>query len=564
MYFSFKLLMAYYTASSSINTNNGYQAYQIDNGSVSKQWKYKQKVQPKSKPMAYETYKPATFNVKSTSSRPINNKNSIDKTVEYDMKELLVTGYIRHVIFILLGNDDEEDDDDQEAQESIMNIIPLDVIKLCEQYYEANMIIFMIQSCFDQSLLNGVECINLNCKKIIKFKTVSMEDTSKVVTLDQHWFDKTVYTYYLPNITIPKQAYSSYPEILEPIQQPSIILKCNLNSWRTQHQASMIIFDNRLLHNWNFTNIQNDNTSLLELDANTKEIDAFEMPLPALGGENNNYYSTQLRLFAYSKDHGLLAGSISQNDSRFSIYRLKFGEMTEKDDEKKSDDDGWKWVNLKSFPQDGSVCGMAVVESPSLEYGKYEKLFLIRKLSEATHRDSNMKSVKSMEYEIGYYDPINKTYRELSKFRANGQPKHQGYWSSYNTYTKPPYTTHKGHCWKQPSLHYNPTHKKVFIGGDDTQNIEGYDVIKDCWMFLPKTQYTHLKGCTLWSLSDQSNDILYIDQGKKVKKNDNLIEFFDLRDHDQTWKLSPHYMQWKEIASNKTENWYHVYRRSFI
>ena len=96
-----------------------------------------------------------------------------------NMIELLVSGYLRHVVFALFS--------DAERKHSVLGMIPWDVVKLCEQFYEANMIVFMIQHSFDQSTLNGVKCINLNCKKVVEFRTVAMDDTERVTTLDQHW-----------------------------------------------------------------------------------------------------------------------------------------------------------------------------------------------------------------------------------------------------------------------------------------------------------------------------------------------------------------------------------------
>ena len=95
--------------------------------------------------------------------------------------------------------------------------------------------------------------------------------------------------------------------------------------------------------------------------------------------------------------------------------------------------------------------------------------------------------VMSREIECGIYDPLDGSYRTVCKFTANSKKKHVNYWSSAY-YRSPPTTSHLGHSWSQPSLHYNPMHKIVFVGGDDTNCIEGYDVIKDEWVFLPKTK----------------------------------------------------------------------------
>ncbi len=139
-------------------------------------------------------------------------------------------------------------------------------------------------------------------------------------------------TYYLPNITTPKQAYKSYSNILSPIQEPSIILKCKLNSWRHEHESSMIIFDNRLLHN-------NDKL-FTDLDVNAKQIDAFVMKLPTITYTHNK---AQLRMFVYSKHYGLLA---MDNNNNFGIYRLKFSDSDADTDEKS--DEGWNWVKLET------------------------------------------------------------------------------------------------------------------------------------------------------------------------------------------------------------------------
>merc|ERR1719334_435413 len=127
----------------------------------------------------------------------------------------------------------------------------------------------MVQHSHDNSRLNGVKCINLNCKKLIQFRTLAMDNTERITTLDQHWFNKTVHTQYMSNIHIPAQAYTSYADILSPMQQPSIILKCNLNAWRDQHTASMIIFDNRLLNNWSFNDEVHDDDSNADTVSNT-------------------------------------------------------------------------------------------------------------------------------------------------------------------------------------------------------------------------------------------------------------------------------------------------------
>lgn len=502
-----------------------------------------------------------TAMAKSASSQPavVGTKN------EYDIKELIVTGYIRHVIFVLLSGDEESDDDEVDASKSVMTIIPSDVIKLVEQYYEANMIMFIIQSCFNQAFLNGIECINLNCKKVIKFKIMALDNTERITTLDQHWFDKTVSTIYLPHITIPKQAHSNYGEILQSIQQPSIILKCNLNSWREEHRASMIIFDNRLLNNWSFSNNQNARSReyklITDLDENTKEIDAFEMDLPVM--DSGSTRRTQLKSFVYSHDHGLVA---VKTDGAF--YRLKFNEDTDgdEDDEKKAaTQTAWKWITLDTqhMPRRRNIVGLTVMDSPSLEYGKYEKLLVLTQHGEQTYREGDHK-VKSANYEVGYYDPMDASYNKRASFTVRSEPLKVSYW--YSTYAPPPKTEHKGHYWVLPSLHYNKTHKKVFIGGDDSKHIEAWDVIANKWMFLPKTQYTHLKGCSLWSLADQSDDLLYIDKGVESSKQDNLIEFFDLRSNERAWRVSEHYMQWDQIKDKQNEKRfdYHVYRRPFI
>ena len=269
-------------------------------------------------------------------------------TTNRNTKAMIVTGYIRHIIFVLL--DDENN--------SVMTIIPFEIIKLCQQYYEANMIMFLIQSCFNNSSLNGLKCLNLNCRKVVELKITSMENPGALTTTHQHWFDKTVQTFYLPNIRIPKQAYSAFSDILAPISEPSIILKCNLNAWRNEHKSSFIVFDNRLLHNWNFNNGDHDGD---------KEINAFEMQLPVI----SHAVESQLRMFIYSKDHGLLA---------LDSYRdLTLNRLRVAADDEKSEKDKWSWTQLdttlirKCIPRH-TVSAICVIDSPSLQYGKTEKL----------------------------------------------------------------------------------------------------------------------------------------------------------------------------------------------
>ena len=106
-------------------------------------------------------------------------QSTADNSAMRNMIELLVSGYLRHVLFALFS--------DAERKHAVLGMIPRDVVKLCEQFYEANMVVFMIQHSFDHSALNGVKCINLNCKKVIEFRTLAMDDTERVTTLDQHW-----------------------------------------------------------------------------------------------------------------------------------------------------------------------------------------------------------------------------------------------------------------------------------------------------------------------------------------------------------------------------------------
>ena len=215
----------------------------------------------------------------------------------------------------------------------------------------------------------------------------------------------------------------------------------------------------------------------------------------------------------------------------------------------------WVWDDwiLNNMHSGSHVCGMVVVPPDFL--GKPERIFLLSQRDKSFHNlvYGSSKRAQTGTLDVGYFDPADSSYQKLLTFRLC---KHYLRSDSYR-----PDTDHDGWLWDRPSLHYNPAYRKVFIAGDDSRCVEGYDVVHNKWLFLPQTQFVHLKGCSVWSLPGQSHQILFVDQGKKrwgidqfeEGQGDNVIEQLDLRSSEQRWTVSEQYMKWREIHDTHSQ-----------
>lgn len=262
--------------------------------------KKKSKAKTNKKNIALKTLK-WEANTMSSIMDKINDKRDYS---EIDIKTLLVSGYIRHCISVLLNE---------------QTIIPLEIIVLCERFYEANMILFVVKSSSDYSYYNSIECLNLNCNKIIQMKITNIRENTSATQNNSKWGGITSHMFHISNIDIPNNLFLEFYDTLSRLKLPSIILKCNLNAWRRVHQPKIIIFDQKLLNNWNFQNENINNATVTNvIQANTKTVNAYAIDLPSIGTKMDRM--SKILCYAYSEDHGFIAATDNWNE----FYHLSF------------------------------------------------------------------------------------------------------------------------------------------------------------------------------------------------------------------------------------------------